>query len=55
MEGFVSDEADFEEDAIFNRQPVDVDKKRRGRECTGDNVDKSGFTVLDSLESNKEG
>ena len=29
MDGFVSYEEDFEEDAVFNRQPVEVDKKRR--------------------------
>ena len=29
MDGFVSYEENFEEDAMFNRQPVEVNKKRR--------------------------
>ena len=29
MDGFVSYEEDFEEDTMFNRQPVEVNKKRR--------------------------
>ena len=29
MDGFVSYKEDFEEDAMFNRQPVEVDKMRR--------------------------
>ena len=47
MDGFVSYKEDFEEDTIFNRQSVEVDKKWRRREGTGDIVDKSGCTVLD--------
>ena len=29
MDGFVSCEENFEVDAMFNRQPVEVNKKRR--------------------------
>ena len=39
MDGFVSYKEDFEEDMKINRQPVEVDKKWRRREGTGDNVD----------------
>ena len=39
MDGFVSYEEIFEEDAIFYRQPVEIDKKMRRREGTGDIVD----------------
>ena len=38
MDGFVSYEEDFEEDALFSRQPVEVEKKRWRREGTGDIV-----------------
>ena len=44
MDGFVSYEEDFEEDSMFNRQPVEVDKKRRLREGTRDIVDKPDCT-----------
>ena len=51
MNGFISYEDNFEEDAMFNMQPVEVDKKRRRREGTRDIVDKPGCTNSSSLHS----
>ena len=55
MDDFVSIEEDFEEDAMFDMQPVEVDKKRRCQGGTRDFVYKSGCTILDLLESSYEG
>ena len=50
MDGFVSYEENFEEDSMFNRQPVEVDKKKKNEKVRGEIIDKSGSIVLNSLE-----